>query len=56
MEVAKNLKTMHSVLRESTVASDPFYDKENQEYIMKSVRELEEEKGTAHKLIEDSDE
>ena len=41
---------------EITVASDHFYDTENQDYIMKSVRELREGKGTAHNLIEDTDE
>jgi DNA-damage-inducible protein J len=41
---------------EITVASDSFYNKENQEYIMKSIRELREGKGKAHELIEDSDE
>ncbi len=41
---------------EITVVSDPFYDKENQEYVMKSVRELREGKGTPHNLIEDTDE
>ncbi|MFA6857418.1 MAG: hypothetical protein WCR31_09430 [Treponema sp.] len=56
MEIAKYLKTMHSFFRESTVASVPFYDKKNQEYIMKSVCELREGKGTAHELIEDFDE
>jgi DNA-damage-inducible protein J len=41
---------------EITVKSDPFYDRENQEYILKSVRELRDGKGAAHELIEDSNE
>ncbi len=33
---------------------DPFYDKENQAYLMKSVQELREGKGHSHELIEDN--
>ena len=35
---------------------DPFYDSTNQAYILKSVKELQEGKGTTHELIEDEDE
>ena len=33
--------------------SDPFYSKANQDYVLKSVRELRAGKGTPHELIED---
>ena len=33
--------------------ADPFYNKENQAYLMKSVRELREGKGHSHELLED---
>ncbi len=36
-------------------ALDPFYSPENQAYVLKSVRELREGKGTIHKLIENCD-
>ena len=50
-----------AVLRERRIPfdikqEDPFYDPANQAYILKSVKELREGKGTAHELIEDSDE
>ena len=35
---------------------DPFYSRANQEYVLKSVRELKAGKGTAHELIEVDDE
>jgi DNA-damage-inducible protein J len=35
---------------------DPFYSASNQRHLMKSVQELKAGKGTAHELIEDSDE
>ena len=35
---------------------DPFYSPSNQRHLMKSVQELKAGKGTAHELIEDSDE
>ena len=34
-------------------SSDPFYSRSNQDYILKSVRELKAGKGTVHELIED---
>ena len=34
---------------------DPFYDPINQAYILKSIKELREGKGTVHELIEDED-
>ena len=37
-------------------AADPFYDKFNQEYILKSVAELRNGGGTVHELIEVADE
>lgn len=50
-----------AVLREKKIPfdikqGDPFFDTVNQEYVLKSVKELREGKGTAHELIEDSDE
>lgn len=33
--------------------ADPFYNKENQAYLMKSVHELREGKGHSHELLED---
>lgn len=50
-----------AVLRENRIPfeiyrpQDPFYSKENQEYIMKSLNELRSGKGTAHELIEDNE-
>ena len=35
---------------------DPFYSASNQRHLMKSIQELKAGKGTAHELIEDSDE
>ena len=32
---------------------DPFYSTANQEYVLKSVKELRDGKGTAHELIEE---
>ncbi len=32
---------------------DPFYSDRNQDYLMKSVRELREGKGHSHELLED---
>lgn len=31
---------------------DPFYSETNQDYILKSINELREGKGTAHELLE----
>ena len=50
-----------AVLRERRIpfeikAEDPFYSPENQAYVLKSVRELREGKGTAHARMEDQDE
>ena len=50
-----------TVLREKRIPfeikqEDPFFDPVNQAYILKSVKELREGKGTSHELIEDSDE
>ena len=49
-----------TVIRENRIPfeikADPFYSASNQQHLMKSVRELREGKGTAHDLIEDSDE
>ena len=36
--------------------SDPFYSFQNQAYVMKSLNELREGKGTVHELIEVDDE
>ena len=41
---------------EITQNSDPFYSFQNQAYIMKSVNDLRNGKGTAHELIEVADE
>ena len=35
---------------------DPFYSHSNQEYLMKSVKQIREGKGSSHELIEDVDE
>ena len=40
---------------EIRVPEDAFFDKDNQDYILKSVKELREGKGTAHPLIEVED-
>lgn len=50
-----------TVLRERKIPfeikqEDPFYSTANQEYILKSVKELRDGKGTAHELIEVEDE
>ena len=49
-----------AVLREGripfSIERDPFYDPVNQEYVIKSVNELRNGKGTAHELIEVADE
>ncbi|HIR35203.1 MAG TPA: type II toxin-antitoxin system RelB/DinJ family antitoxin [Candidatus Faecimorpha stercoravium] len=51
-----------AVLREKRIpfeivqAPDPFFSDENLAYVKKSVQELREGKGTAHGLIEVSDE
>ena len=50
-----------TVLREKRIPfeikqEDPFFDPVNQAYVLKSVKEIREGKGTAHELIEDSDE
>ena len=48
-----------AVLRENripfdiAVSPDPFYSTANQEYVLKSVKELRDGKGTAHELIEE---
>ena len=36
-----------------TLPEDSFYSEENQAYILKSVRELRNRKGTKHELIEE---
>ena len=47
-----------TVLREKRIPfmiaqnTDPFYSPENQAYVMKSVQELREGKGSSHELIE----
>ena len=41
---------------EITQANDPFYSKENQAYVLKSVQELRAGKGCAHELIEADEE
>ncbi len=49
-----------TVLRENripfeiTSTPDPFYNNANQEYILKSVKELKEGKGHVHELIEEN--
>lgn len=50
-----------AVIREQSIpfeikAGDPFYSASNQRHLMRSARQLREGKGTAHELIEDSDE
>lgn len=50
-----------TVLREKKIPfeikqEDPFFSAKNQEYVLKSVKELREGKGTVHELIEDTDE
>lgn len=50
-----------TVLREKRIPfeikqEDPFFDPVNQAYIIKSVNELREGKGTVHELIEVADE
>lgn len=35
------------------VVADPFYSEENMNYILKSVKELRQGKGTVHELIEE---
>ena len=48
-----------AVLRENRIpfdiaaSPDPFYNTANQEYVLKSVKELRDGKGTAHELIEE---
>ena len=47
-----------AVLRERRIPfeikqEEPFFDADNQAYVLKSVRELRAGKGTAHELIED---
>ena len=50
-----------TVLRENRIpfyisrTPDPFFSQENQDYVLKSVRELREGKGIAHDLIEVDD-
>ena len=49
-----------AVLREKRIPfeirmEDPFYSASNQAYIMKSVQQLRDGKGTAHELIEEYD-
>ncbi len=50
-----------AVLRENRIPfeiaqnPDPFYSKENQAYLMKSINELMEGKGHIHELIEEND-
>ena len=61
MSTAINL-FVKAVLRENRIpfeisaTSDPFYSVENQAYVLKSVRELRENQGTPHELIEAEDE
>ena len=38
-----------------TLQTDPFYNEENHAYILKSVQELRNGKGTKHELIEEND-
>lgn len=50
-----------AVIREQSIpfeikAGDPFCSASNQRHLMRSARQLREGKGTAHELIEDSDE
>ena len=50
-----------AVLRERKIPfeirqEDPFFSAANQAYILKSVKELREGKGTVHELIEETDE
>lgn len=48
-----------TVIRENRIPfdialpTDPFYEEENQAYILKSVKELRNGKGTKHELIEE---
>ena len=48
-----------AVLRENRIpfaiaaSPDPFYNTANQEYVLKSVKELRDGKATAHELIEE---
>lgn len=49
-----------TVIRERRIpfeitSTDPFYDEANQAYILKSVHELKEGKGTVHELIEEEE-
>ena len=61
MSTAINL-FVKAVLRENRIpfeisaTSDPFYSAENQAYVLKSVRELRENQGAPHELIEAEDE
>ena len=41
---------------EITSSTDPFFSPENQEYVLKSVREIKAGNGKIHELIEDDDE
>ena len=50
-----------AVIREKRIPfeirqDDPFYSEANQEYVLKSVRQLRSGGGTAHELIEAQDE
>lgn len=51
-----------AVLRENRIPfaisqpEDPFYSESNMAYVMKSIKELQEGKGTVHELIEVDDE
>ena len=50
-----------TVLRERRIPfeikqDDPFFSSSNQAYVLKSVKELRDGKGTAHELIEDNNE
>ncbi len=45
-----------AVVQDDDAAADPFYDRFNQEYILKSVAELRNGGGTVHELIEVADE
>ena len=50
-----------TVIRENRIPfyisapTDPFFSKSNQDYVLKSVKELREGKGTPHELIEVED-
>ena len=48
----ENIEKVVNFLKNLVKEEDPFWSKENQKYLRKSIRELDEGKGQEHDLID----